>query len=270
MKELRYYFSILYGSIKISILDQLEYPAYFICWIIGIPIQYFAGVGIIVSISKQFGGIGGFNYGDLIFLYGLGLISQALMVIFFIQTWHIDSMVIRGELDRMLLRPVSVIYQFCTNYFNFIGFIDLLPGVVIFLYGCRTVNFNWTIVNLLKILCVILGAVMIRAALFTLFGSISFWAKGSRALVDTGYVMLEKTAMYPISIYPYVFQVFLTYILPLGFISFYPSVDLLHNGKGVSINAGFSFYTLLAGIIMGAVALTVFKIGIGRYESSGS
>lgn len=270
MNKLRHSLSVFYGSVKVSVLEQLEYPSYLICWIIGIPIQYLAGIGMVISVSKQFGSLGGYNYGELIFLYGLGLISQALMVVFFIQTWNIDRMVINGDLDRMLLRPVNIIFQFCTNYINFIGFIDLIPGSVIFIYGCKVIGFQWTISNVLKLIGVIFGAVIIRASFFTLLGSISFWAKGSRALVKTGEIILQKTSMYPISMYPVLFQMIFTFIIPLGFISFYPSADFLGKRSGFTFSLGFAVLTPIVGLAMGALSMLIFKIGIRRYESSGT
>lgn len=270
MKTLRHYLSVLYGTIKVSVLNQLEYPAYFICWFIAIPIQYFAGISMIAAVSKQFGSIGGYGYGEIIFLYGLGLISHGLMVVFFIQTWNIDRMILRGGFDRMLLRPMSVVFQFCTDYFNFIGLIDLIPGVVIFIYGCNVVGFTWSLFNILKLALVLAGAVMIRASFYLLIGCISFWAKGSRALVGAGELFLQRTTMYPMSVYPMIFQFVFTFIIPVGFIAFYPAAEFLQKNGSVAFHLGFALLTPIAGLLMSSFTILLFKIGLRRYESAGS
>jgi ABC-2 type transport system permease protein len=43
-------------------------------------------------------------------------------------------MVTQGELDRFIVRPLGIFFQFCFDKFNFIGFTDLIPGLCIFIW----------------------------------------------------------------------------------------------------------------------------------------
>lgn len=267
---LKHYLSVSGYLIKMEIQSQLEYPSFLVCWAIGIPIQYISGVWMIGVITERFQSLNGWDFPHITFLYGLSLLSQAIMVVLFIQTWHIEGMVIHGEFDRLLLRPLNVFYQFCVQYFNFIGFLDMLPGIIIFLYGCSAVGFVWTFSNTIKLILVICGAVLIRAAFFTTIGCISFWTKGSRSLVRTGEVLLERTTMYPLSIYPYAIQVIFTFILPFGFISFYPASEFLKQTEHLVIPLDFALITPIVGIITAYIALLVFTTGLKKYESAGS
>ena len=269
IKTLRYYGSVAGYFIRMAIKRQLEYPSYLVCWIIGNPLQYLVGVWMIGVITERFQSLNGWSYKEITFLYGLSLLSHGLMIVFFIQTWNIENMVRRGEFDRILLRPINAFFHFCFQYFNFIGFFDLLPGVIIFIYGCKATGFIWSISNIVKLLLVLTGAVLIRAAFFTATGSVAFWTKSSRYFVLTGLAILEKTTMYPLTIYPYLIQVIFTFIIPFGFISFYPASEFMNIGNKLEIPAGFALLTPAVGLAS-TIAIAIFNRGLKRYESAGS
>lgn len=44
--------------------------------------------------------------------------------------------VIEGEFDRYLTRPLGVLYQFFFTNINIFGITDLIPGILVILYGC--------------------------------------------------------------------------------------------------------------------------------------
>jgi ABC-2 type transport system permease protein len=270
MQLLRYHFSVSAYFARLAIQRQLEYPLFLVSWLLMIPTQYFTGVWMLDIIVGKFQPLNGWGFPELAFLYGLGLLSHGVMVVLFIQTWHMDHMVIHGGFDRMLLRPMNVFFQFVVQNVNFIGLIDLIPGTVIFLYGCHLVGFAWTWLNVLKLLLVIAGGTFIRAAFYMAMGSIAFWTKRSGSLVDLGLTLLQQTTMYPMTLYPYLVQALLTFLIPLGFISFYPAVDFLGKNGEFSLPAGLALWTPVVGALSFGVGYLVFSLGMRNYESSGS
>ena len=268
--QVKYHLSVAGAFMKMAIQRQIEYPLFLISWLLMIPIQYFAGVWMLKIIVDRFQELNGWDFSQLAFVYGLGLLSHGIMVVLFIQSWNMDSMVLHGGFDRMLLRPMNVFFQFAVSYFNFIGLIDLIPGTIIFLYSCWLVDFVWSFSNIVKLILVILGGAMIRAALYTLLGCVAFWTKGSRSLVGLTINLLERTTLYPLSIYPYLLQVVLTFIVPIGFISFYPAVEFLGQDDGFTLPVGLAIWTPIIGLVSFYIAHKVFVLGLKKYESSGS
>jgi ABC-2 type transport system permease protein len=266
----RHHVSVAGCFARLAIQRQLEYPLFLVSWFLMIPTQYFAGIWMLKIIVDRFQPLNGWSFEQLAFVYGLGLLSHGLQVIFFIQTWNIEGMVIRGGFDRMLLRPMNVFFQFVVNYVNFIGMIDLIPGSIIFLYACSKVGFAWTLSNILKLLAVILGGMLIRAAIYTITGSIAFWTKASRSMVGLVGQLFERTGMYPLSIYPVMVQMLLTFLVPVGFISFYPACEFLKQDDRFILPLGLAIWTPVVGVLMFSVAHAIFKLGLSRYESAGS
>lgn len=270
LESLKHYISVSIYFIKMALGRQLEYPSFLVCWLIGNPINFLMGIWMIKVITQRFQALNGWNYPEIAFLYGLSILSHALMVIFFIQTWNMDRMIIRGGFDRMLLRPLNVFFQFCVNYFNLIGITDMIPGLIVFLFGCKMVGFQWTFINIIKLLMVLIGATLIRGSFFTITGSIAFWTKSCRSMVETNLTLFERTTMYPLSIYPFAIQMVFTFLLPFGFISFYPVCDILGKNDVFNLPVGLAIWTPVVGIALEMLASKIFNVGLKRYESSGS
>lgn len=267
---LKHYGSVAVCFARLAIQRQLEYPLFLFSWLLMIPIQYFSGIWMLKIIVDRFQPLKGWDFPDLAFIYGLGLLSHGILVVLFINTWHMDRMVIDGSFDRLLLRPMNVFFQLVASYFNFIGLIDLIPGTIIFIYGCNLVGFDWSIANFSKLVLVLIGGVLIRAALFISLGTIAFWTKRNSSMVGFALSMLERATMYPLSIYPYAIQVLFTFIIPIGFISFYPAVEFLDKSSGFRIPFDLALWTPVIGLICFILSQQLFKYGLKNYESAGS
>ncbi len=270
MNEIRHYAIVFGYYAKLAIQRQLEYPLFLVSWLIMIPLQYLSGIWMLKIIVDRFQPLNGWGFDELAFLYGLGLLSHGLVVVFFIPTWHTEFAVLRGEFDRLLLRPMNVFFQFVTGYFNFIGLIDLIPGFIIFTYAASMVDFSWSGGNILKLVLVVIGGTLIRASLYTIIGAVAFWTKRSRNLINMAVATMERTTMYPLTLYPQVIQAVLTFLLPIGFISFFPAEQFLGKSSSLVLPIGMAIWTPLVGLICFAIAYAVFRFGLQKYESAGS
>jgi ABC-2 type transport system permease protein len=162
----------------------------------------------------------------------------------------------------MLVRPLNVFFQFCFDYFNFIGFTDLIPGVTIFIYGCIASAFQFTFTNTVKLIIVIIGATLLRGGIFTITGSLAFWTKRSRSLIDINLTLFDYTMRYPINIYPNLLQGIFTFIIPLGFISFYPATELLNIKTGFNKTEVMDMNPILLARVRTSVGLNEHRNGI--------
>jgi len=270
MKTLQRYTYMALSYLKFNIQRGLEYPAYLISWLICNPMQFFFGILTIQVVISNFQPLGGWEFEQLAFLYGLGVLSHGLSIVFFIQTWYMDYMVTQGEFDRMMLRPLNVFFQFCFMEFNFIGFTDLIPGLILFTYGLISVGFAFSFINILKLLIVIIGATLLRGGIYTLTGSLSFWIQRTHKLVEINLGLFDYTMKYPLSIYPKIIQAVFTFILPFGFVCFYPASEFLNMETDFDFPGSFCVWVLVIGVFVYFLGIKLFNFGLKRYESSGS
>lgn len=265
-----HYMSVTLCNIKMALLTIIEYPSNILGWLISNPIQFILGFATIKFVVEQFGEINGWDYGQLAFLYGISVISHALSMIFFVQGWFMGFFVIEGEFDRFLTRPLSVLYQFFFTNINVFGLTDLVPGILVFIYGCNKTGFSFTAANIIGILVMLIGAVLIRGGIYILLGSTSLWTKSANDFGQYTQEIFDKTTMYPLSMYPEALQLILTFIIPIGWVSFYPASELLGIETAFSAGGFGVWITLFAGIAVMFIAGAVFKAGMKRYESAGN
>ena len=269
-QTLRHHASVAFCMARLTIQGQLQYPMFLLSWAVGIPIQSFVGIWLLKTMVQQFDSLAGWTFPQLAFLYGLSLVSHGLQVIFFIQTWFVSDYVTNGDFDRYLLRPLNVFFQFIIQYVNLIGVLDLIPGIIIFLYGANAVGFTWTIPHLLQVGGVVFGAVLIRAASYLIVGSVAFWTQRSSSLTWMMMGLMDNATIYPVSIYPRFIQSLFTFIMPLAFISFYPACDFLKQESNLGFSLTFVLWTPLVGLGYFVLAQMIFLRGLQRYESAGS
>ena len=268
--KIKRYFYLAFQMMKINVRSGFQYPAYLIGWLLSNPLQFIFGLVIINVVISKFQPLGGWSFEQIVFLYGLGIISHGLSIVFFIQTWGMGHRITEGGFDRMLVRPLNVFFQFCFECFNFIGLTDLIPGAIIFGYGCVAVGFQFTLLNTLKILIALIGTTLLRGGIFTIVGSLSFWIKRTHPLIDINLTLFDYNMRYPLSIYPELIQGLFTFLLPYGFLAFYPASELLNIDVGFSLPISLCWWTLLVGMIVYLIGVSLFKIGLKKYESSGS
>jgi ABC-2 type transport system permease protein len=119
------------------------------------------------------------------------------------------------------------------------------------------------------VIIILTGATLIRGGIYILLGSTSFH---TRSAVDFGQYtqeIMDKTTMYPLSMYPESMQFILTYLIPVGWISFYPVSALL--GIDSACNRMLvPFITLAVGILVMLIAGAYFSMGLKKYESAGN
>ena len=268
--SVKYYFDVMKFSVKLEVQRQMEYPSFLIGWFISNPLQFILILITIWATINNFGSLGGWAYEQIVFMYGISIVSHGLSIILFVQTWYMDSSILYGEFDRYLLRPMNVFFQFCISFFNLIGLTDLLPATVILTYGCILVGFVPGIFNIIKLIVVILSATMIRGAIYLFIGSVAFYIKGRNSLAGITTTLYQYTTMYPLSIYPRIIQVIFTFIIPLGFVSFYPASDFLDIETGIMPTSNLWIICAGVAILTFYLAYVFFKNGMKRYESAGS
>ena len=269
-KELGHYLDVTLQVIKMAFLTIVEYPANIAGWMISNPIQFIVGFATIKFVVESFGEINGWNYGQLAFLYGLSVMSHALSMIFFVQGWFMGYFVLEGDFDRYLTRPMSVLYQFFFTNINIFGITDLIPGILVFVYGCIKCAVQVTPLFVLQVLVMLIGATLIRGGIYIFLGSTSFYTKSTTDFGMYTQEIMDKTTLYPISMYPESLQFILTYLIPIGWVSFFPVSSLLGIENSVLNGMAVPFVTLFVGLLVITLSGLFFKAGLKKYESAGN
>jgi len=173
----------------------------------------------------------------------------------------------------MLLRPVSVFFQFTTSVFNWVGFFSVLPGIAILVYALILLEMTLTPLLVFYILIIITSGTLIRAAILYMIGCIAFWTKSNSSLVRLNLTLKERTTQFPFTMYPHWFRMLFTFMVPMGFITFYPVSGLVGAPSGVDFPMPLDLmvWPPLVAVLMFSLARGLFNYAMrAKYESAGS
>ena len=92
----------------------------------------------------------------------------------------------------------------------------------------------------------------------------TLWVVDSIGVLFSVYV-LHQFALYPIQLYNVAIKIFITFILPYAFVSFYPASFFLGKESG-----NIALFTPLVVFIIWFVVIKSWEIALKKYSSTGS
>lgn len=208
--------------------------------------------------------IGGYDREEVFLMFALFFISEGLGGILYEGLWHIPSLAHSGELDVMLVRPVSPLIQILSYGFGLQGLGTLGLGIAALILAARRIIWFTPLGYLLSVGFIVLGAVVRLSSYLISACHVFFLQVGDRANVTYTLNSFGGYARYPVSIYPGWMQALLFTIVPYAFIGYVP-VAMMKEGQGL---LGLAVIALAAAVLFGA-ARTIFYQGLKRYESMG-
>lgn len=261
LRNIKIYFSFLGASIK----RMLEYRVDCLVGMISqIAFQIIELIFIWV-IFQNTDNIAGWNFEQLLLLYGVMMLSISVTDLLFDSTYDIGKRLIRkGKFDTILLRPVhpliSVLGESETS--TALGYIVL--SIVLIVSMLIKIKISITVILILKILYFgILGGIII-GGIQTIFSIAGFWTYKSNEVVWSVF-QLHKLAEYPIEIYNKFIRILITIILPFAYVSYYPTLDYLYEQQSNII-----LVVPLVAIAIWIIAIIVWNWALNKYRSTGN
>lgn len=208
----------------------------------------------------------GWSREEVLFIYGLAVISYGLFHAFFSNIYALGGhYIIEGNLDRLLLRPIDPLFQVFIERVAIEDFGDSLVGMGIVLYASvrlgLAMDLLWWVLLPVAVLC----GVLLFLGVYTLISAVSFWIVDRLGLIPPVYNMMAF-GRYPTPIYNRFLQWLLSWVVPFAFTGFYPATWFLGRGDYIVF---FLMTPVMAALFLGA-GIGLFRLGLRRYESAGS
>ena len=254
---------------KANLRSRLEYPFNFIIGICSVTLLALSSLLLIWVITRKVPTIAGWNFYEIVFLISIWRTSHGIFIVTFQQIRNIELFLRQGLFDRYLLRPLNPLFQYFTIYFQFAGIGDLIAGVLGIIYSASFMS-DWSIRKGLTLVIVITSGAAIYWAFETLIGSSAFWtlqASGIRSIFE---IFMFRFSQYPMTIYSKGIKFIMTFILPLGFINFYPSYLFFGDKNQVPFSYTLIYLSPIVAVIMITITYKVWKKGLNAYQGAGS
>ena len=209
--------------------------------------------------------LGGWRLEEVLFVYGFFLIPFAMFNASFAALSDVGGRyIVGGELDRVLTRPLNSLLQVQLELLRPQALNGVILGFAVLAVASARLHLAWTPAGILAGAAGALGAWLVYGAVFITVASLSFWTQDRAGLFPIAYNTINF-GRYPLTIYPAVARFLLTFVLPYGFLAFYPAAGLLRDEY-----RAIGLLTLPVGALAFTLALFLWGKGLARYEGAGS
>jgi ABC-2 type transport system permease protein len=224
------------------------------------------GFGFVLVLFTKIPRLQGWSFYEILFLYAFSLIPLGF---FNVVSWNLyefgDIYIIQGRFDRILLRPINTLFQVLFEKFRIESLQEVITGLLVLSLASSRLGHRWAAADFVWFPLMILSGAVIYLAVFLILTAVSFWFEDRVGIVPPVFNMLTF-GRYPLTIYSVFIQFLLSWIIPFGFASFYPTTHFLDRSE-------FKVYFYLVPLVAAsffALACLIWNRGVRNYSSTGS
>lgn len=253
MNELKFLFAVW----KANLQSAMEYRGTFLTQVIGMMVNNFIYFAIWIIFFNRFKDVRGWGVNDMYVTFGVLASAFGLVSLLFGNAFNLSDIIAKGRLDYYLSMPRPVLLHTIASRTIASGMGDFTYG---FLSYALSGYFTWD--GFLRFVLAMLLAATVFSAFLILVQSLAFWL----GIMMSNFSALALNAMltfgiYPITLFDNYAKLILFTIIPAAFMGALPAEFI----------RAFSWQTLtelLAGaVVFLFIAVTVFRLGLRRYES---
>ena len=245
---------------------RLAYKADFIIAFFSSMAATVLGFGFVLVLFTKIPRLQDWSFDEVMFLYGFSLIPLGF---FNVVSWNLydfsELYIIEGKFDRVLLRPVATLFQVVFEKFRLESLQEVVTGIVVVTLCMHRLHLVMKTQDYLWFVVMIVCGAAIYLAVFLILTAVSFWFEDRVGIVPPVFNMLNF-GRYPLTIYNVFIQFLLSWIIPFGFATFYPTTHFL--GR-----TAFTLYFHLVPVVaagFSVLAIVVWNRGVANYSSTGT
>jgi ABC-2 type transport system permease protein len=258
---LRLYFIIEAQYIK----GRMQYRADFIISSIGMFFSSLITLGVFWVIFDSVPDLAGWSLNEMVFIYAFYMIAISPMQIIFDHFWQLRFNLQQGNFLKYYFRPLNMMFYYISEMFDLKGLTQLFVGIGLLIYSAAKLHIEWTLIRVVLLFITLFSAALVQISIVVLAACASFWVLDSYPVLGLAW-RLREFAPYPMTIFDGAFRFTFTYILPIGFIAFYPSQIFLRPQDVSPI----IYLSPLIGLGMFSLTYWVWIKGVNSYTGTGS
>jgi len=218
----------LYRAFVVNCVSRtIEFRAQFVAGLFGYAV--WAGVSLVFIgvVFRDVEAVRGWTRDEMWVLYGTFVILESLCYgIIGPNMWRFSPMVRDGTLDLALTKPVNTQFMVSARYIDPNGVINCLPGIALLFYGLNQLNLAPNFLNWLLWFGLLGCGFVMAYSLWFFCVTWSIWAVKLDSVAVVFDPMMQM-ARFPIDLYPRRWASFLTFVLPIAFLTTFPTQALL-------------------------------------------
>jgi ABC-2 type transport system permease protein len=216
---------------------------------------------------RRFGSIEGWSFEEVALCFAVTNMAFSISECIARGFDTFSRMVVRGDFDRVLLRPRNSVLQIMGSGFEVTRFGKLLQGLIVLVLILPRIGIIWGPDKIFTLLFMIIGGSAVFTGVFILGATVCFFTVEGLEFINIFTDGGRELASYPLPVYGKWVQRFFTFIIPFGCVNYLPLMYL--TGRAVQYPV-FYMLTPLLGILFIGPCLLVWKLGVRHYASTGS
>ncbi|GGW29898.1 ABC transporter permease [Streptomyces xantholiticus] len=214
--------------------------------------------------------LGGYSLPEVAFLYGTTSTAFGLADLLMGSMDRLGRRVRDGTLDTLLVRPVPVLVQVAADRFALRRLGRITQGLLVLTYALVTLDIEWTVTKAAMLALMPLCGAAIFASVFVAGAAFQFFAQDA-AEVQSSFTYGGNTLLqYPPSIFAKDLVRGVTFVVPLAFVNWVPSLYVLGREDPIGLPDWFALLPpVVAAGCLGLAALA-WRAGLRSYRSTGN
>ena len=262
--------AILRDMALTSLQAEFQYRANVIASIVGGFLYQLTGFIVVWIVVARFNGLGGWTLPEITFLYGMRLTAHGIFYLLFSQMFDLDRVLVTGEFDRYLVRPMSPLLQLFTRKLRVNCFGDLIGGVMLLAFAAAGAGIDWSPASGVLLVAAVIGGALIEGAVQVTMGSLAFRFLNIQAARVSTNEVFNIYGNYPVTIFPRVLEYLLTFALPVALVAYFPAATILGRSDELSVSPLLGWLAPLIGVALFTIAVRIWTRQSRHYQSSGS
>ena len=264
-RGLKFYLDIYRKILIQDLKSKMSYRADFIISNIGMIVSNLVGFVTFYILFQNFPSINGWTMYEMLFLYGFSLVALTPVQCFFDNNWNLRYAVKTGDFIKYCFRPINIFFYYISEVFDVKGLGQLCFGVGTLVYAWRHLAIPVNPVIIAQTVLFLFAASLFMIAIMNFAAATCFWIQNS------GYIMVimfrfKDFAKYPASIFNSVFRIVFTFVIPIAFIAYYPSLVVLRPSEIPLL----SWLSPLIGLLFFYLSYRFWLLGARKYDGTGS
>ena len=237
----------------------------FFMGLLGFFLTQATGIIFLYLIFQQIPSLNGWTLDQLIFIYGFAQIPRGIDHLLTDNIWLVAwRLVINGEFDRYMLRPMNVFFQVIAEKIQPDALGELLIGTILVIVSAGNSGVTFDAAHIALFIVSVLAGALIYTSIKLFFAALAFWLKQSGPFLQVAYEMADF-AKYPTEIYHRGIRFIITWVIPFAFVAYLPASYFLGKGSPmvIAVECGIA-------LAFWCIAYGVFNYGLKGYESAGN
>ncbi len=265
---MRYYLSLLGAYAAQYAKSRLEYRADLLAALLMTLAEQLVLLAVVLVVFRHVPTLQGWTRAEILFIYGYFLIPWSLFDTVSGKLWDFGELyVVKGEMDRLLTRPVPSMFQLLMEGLTLEGLIGLVSGSALMLICGKAAGVTWQGWDAPLLLLGVTGSFLVYLGVYMSAVTLNFFSDSKSELQPMIFNINYHYGRYPVDFYNRPIRFLISWVLPFAFVGVYPAAYFLRREPQW---LGWALLTPMVGAVCTAVALWLWRRGVQRYHGAGS